>query len=103
MGCIFPENKLGVLQVGGREWRAAGWEENTPGFPYFFFFGGVGVMWVWEWVAGFGIRGPTPPCLRHRSPAAWQTGQQPLCSPHFLQVGKLSQGQPCSGTSLGLP
>lgn len=39
MGCIFPENKLGVLQVGGREWRAAGWEENTPGFPYFFWGG----------------------------------------------------------------
>lgn len=59
MGCIFPENKLGALRVGGREWGAAVWEENTPVFPYFFW--GGGIMWVWEWVAGFCIWVPHQP------------------------------------------
>lgn len=82
MGCIFPENKLEVLQIRGREWGGCWLGGEHPSLSLLFFLGGGGgIMWVQEWVAGFGIRGRPSTCLCHGSAAAWQTGQPP-CEPH---------------------
>lgn len=61
MGCIFPENKLEVLQIRGRECGGVVLVGRRTPQSFLIFFWGGGIMWVQEWVAGFGIRGPHQP------------------------------------------